>query len=305
MTYCFAFNTEPDGIGIIADTRITIETDLGQLQQIGGHSMKVYQLGSHAFVALAGRLDHIAMVLWGIEDRLGAADPAEWFDVFIDHCEANFYRYRDARVFSMESPPEVALIYADVRHKRGATNCRLVRLVFGPSANGPAVLRTVGPQGGSVAIGWTPEGRAELNEAAKSALGELYNRHLEIRDLTQEEIRTFHVAPAPGPLVGFALDTRGPPDASFSPVLRRYCADKFQKGGPTLPFEPVTALCGAALAAVEGRMAQLRREQWAYAEGVGQEFSSGSLTLRHGFQLYFGPNLAAISQIVTALRASR
>jgi hypothetical protein len=253
-------------------------------------------------IAIAGRLDHVSMILSGLTSRLDTEAPALWYDSFIEHCEKNFLACRDARLFSKDRPPEAALIYGDIRHKRGETKCRLIRLVFGCGEDGPASHRQPTESGKSVAIGWTPEGRAELNEAAKSGLGDLYNRHLELRELTEAGIRELgHVSASPGPVRGFVMDTGGPPDRTFCVTLRRFCAQTLLKGGPTLAFEPVTALCAAAVAAIECRFRQLRREKAEGIEGVGDVFTSGSLTLRHGFLLYSGPNLSVIESVAAAL----
>lgn len=100
MTYCFAFNAEPDGIGIIADTRILIENDAGELRPTAGHALKIYPVGSHAFIAIAGRQDHLSMILWKLASALRRAESVQRYDLFLRHCENNFEAYRQAALFS-------------------------------------------------------------------------------------------------------------------------------------------------------------------------------------------------------------
>jgi hypothetical protein len=303
VTYCFVFNTEPDGLGVIADTRLS-ELDLSHgIRPLPGQVAKVYALGQRAFVAIAGRTDHVALLLHGMHERLKVADDANWYDLFIESCERNFRVFCETGIFSRSHPPEAALIYGDVRHHRGETRCRAVKLEFGFTSTGPARVRqNIGP-GQADSIGWSVEGRNVLDAVAKNALGDLRSRSLVITKLTEQDIVALgHVTAGGGARVGFELDATGNPDGSFCPVLRRLANDRFPFGGPFMALEPVTLLAGAAQKAVFEAMV-LKGQYLVDSEGVG-EFHSASLTLRHGFRIYNGEHLAAISLIRTSISAS-
>lgn len=302
MTYCFVFNAEPDGIGVVADTRLS-QLDLSNgIQPLPGHVAKVYGIRERAFVAIAGRTDHVAMILHGIQARLWAADEANWYDIFIEHCENNFRAFCETGIFSKLHPPEAALIYADCRHHRGETRCRAVRLQFGSTDDGPVRRRDNIRFGEAYSIGWTVEDRRPLDEAGKDALGDMYNRSLVITESSEHEIRALgHVTVGGGPRIGLQLDMTGQPDKSFCPILRRYAAQKFLRGCDVMAIEPVTLMAGAAEMAIYHTMRALREQQIPGCAGVGEEFHSASLTLRHGFRVYNGEQMAFIPSIVSSI----
>lgn len=302
MTYCFVFNAEPDGIGVVADTRLS-ELDLTNgIRPLPGHVLKVYALRKKAFVAIAGRTDHVAMLLHGIQDRMRTADDSMWYDIFVEHCETNFRIFCEAGLFSQTHPPEAALIYGDCRHHRGATKCRAVRLQFGSNEAGPTHRRDNIGSGAADSIGWSPEGRRPLDEAGKNALGDLYNRSLVISDFSEEEIKELgHVTVGGGTRLGIRLDMTGAPDKSFVPVLRKFAAQTFSRGGPVMAVEPITLLCGAAEMAIFHTMRSLRAQALEGCVGVGEEFHSASLTPRHGFRVYNGEQFALIGSVASSI----
>lgn len=302
LTYCFVFNAEPDGIGVIADTRLS-EIDLTNgISPLPGQVLKVYALRERAFVAIAGRTDHVAMLLHGLRDRMRASDDSKWYDVFVEHCETNFRIYCEAGLFSRTHPPEAALIYGDCRHHRGETKCRAIRLQFGSTDAGPTRRRDNIAFGKAYSIGWSPEGRGPLDEAGKNALGDLYSRSLVISDFSEEEIKELgHMTVEGSPRAGLRLDMTGLPDKSFCPVLRKFAAQTFLRGGPIMAIEPVTLLCGAAEMAIFHTMQSLRAQAVESCAGVGEEFHSASLTLRHGFRVYNGEQLAFIGNVAASI----
>ena len=227
-----------------------------------------------------------------------ASDDSKWYDIFVEHCETNFRIYCEAGLFSRTYPPEAALIYGDCRSHRGETKCRAVRLQFGSTESGPARRRDNISSGEAYSIGWSPEGRSPLDEAGKNALGEIYNRSLVISDELEE---TGHVNVGGEPRLGLRFDMTGAPDKSFCSVLRKFAAQTFLRGGPVMPVDPVTVLCGAAEMAIFHTMRSLRAQDVAGCAGVGEEFHSASLTLRHGFRIYNGEHLALISSVAASI----
>ena len=287
---------------MVADTRLS-ELDLTNgIRPLPGQVLKVYALRERAFVAVAGRTDHVAMLLHGVQGRMRASDDSKWYDIFVEHCETNFRIFCEAGIFSRTHPPEAALIYGDCRHHRGETKCRAVRLQFGSTEAGHTHRRDNIGFGEAYSIGWSPEGRRPLDEAGKNALGDLYNRSLVISDFSEEEINELgHVTVGGGPRLGLRLDMNGAPDKSFCPVLRKFAAQTFLCGGPVMAVEPVTLLCGAAEMTIFHTMQSLRTQAVEGCAGVGEEFHSASLTLRHGFRVYNGEQLALIGNVAAAI----
>jgi hypothetical protein len=307
MTYCFVFNAEPDGIGVVADTRLSYFDLSNGIQPLPGQALKIYSLMDRAFVAIAGRTDHVAMLLEGIQTRLQTSDDSKWYDMFVSHCENNFRICCEKGVFSKQHPPEASFIYADCRHHRGETKCRAVRLEFGYTDEGPAHRRKNIPSGNASSIGWTLEGRHLLDEAGMNALGELFNRSLVIEEVFDKSSQALLDATTGGkPRFGLKLDMTGERDKSFIPVLRKYSAQKFLREGYVMAIEPVTLLAGAAEMAIFYTMRELREQQLPDCAGVGEEFHSASLTLRHGFNVYNGEQLELIRPVVSSItRKSR
>lgn len=299
MTYLYAFNAEPDGIGVIADTRITFIDTLGQLRIDPDQVVKVYPLGRRAFVGIAGTVGHVASILNGLEHVLRSATDSRWYDLFVQHCESRLEACHTDGTFSVERPPEVQLIYGDIRHKRGATRCRLIRVEPAIVQGSFKMIRKTATEGQYLAIGWSPDGRRQLNAVASEALAEVESRRLEISGLCAEEMR--QLGPHTPDAQGFKADSSGPRIGNFRPQLRKYAAKTFLRNSTVLAVEPVLIYCAIAQAAIEAKVDELRSSDAEDIETVGDQWTPASLTLRHGFRAFNNGELAALTPLIKAL----
>ena len=299
MTYLYAFNAEPDGIGIIADTRLTLTNTLGQMRVDPDQAVKVYPLGRRAFVGIAGTVNHVASILDGLTHVLRGASNSKWYDLFVQHCETRLAACHTDGTFSVERLPEVQLIYGDIRHKHGAAKCRLIRLEPAIVQGRFNMIRKTATKGQFLAIGWSPEGRSELNRVASDALAEVESRGLEISQFSAQEIRQLgnHTPNAQA----FKADSLGPRTGNLRSQLRKCAARTFLKNSSVLAVEPVLVYCSIAQAAIEAKAVELRKREVEGIETVGDKWTPASLTLRHGFRAFNNGELAAISHLIKAL----
>lgn len=300
MTYIYAFNLEPDGTGVVSDTRLTYGSSPSDLRVDTEQVAKVYQVGRLAFIAVAGRIDHVAKILEGLVGALKRVPASSWYDTFVTHCDERLAVCIQDQVFSASNPPEFQLIYSDLRHKRGRSRCRLIRieprLFNGQLRN----ARTVAKMGEYVAIGWSEEGRRALNHVASDSLAEIEGRGLEITEPTRQEIQALGHHPPDSK--GIQLDSRGPRDGSFRETLRKYSAGKFLKGEHIVAFEPVLLYGGVAKAAIASKTEELRLIGLEGVECVGTQWTISTLTLRHGIREFDKDNVVPLTPLVTALR---
>ena len=70
MTYCYAFNISPDGIGIIADTRLSRVTKFGDVEYEQTSYQKIYCPTDNSFIAFAGTVSQLAKQLDGLSNHL-------------------------------------------------------------------------------------------------------------------------------------------------------------------------------------------------------------------------------------------
>lgn len=299
MTYLYAFNAQPDGIGVIADTRLTLIDTVNKLRVSPDQVAKVYPLGRRAFVGIAGTVGHVASILDGLAHVLRPVSDSKWYNLFVQHCETRLAACITSGMFSAERLPEVQLIYGDIRHKRGETRCRLIRLETIIVEGSLKMLRKTAAEGQYLAIGWSPEGRRELNVVASDALAEVEGRGLVISESSAEEIRTLGIHPPDAH--GFKLDSSGPRIGNFRSQLRKYAARAFLRDSSVMAFEPVLSYCGIAQAAIEAKVVELRGREVEDIETVGDQWTPASLTLRHGFKAFNNDKLEALTPLIKAL----
>lgn len=299
MTYLYAFNAEPDGIGVISDTRLTLVSTLGQLRVAPDQVAKVSPLGQRAFVGIAGTIDHAASILDGLAYVLRSSNDSQWHELFVRHCEARLAAYLADGTYSERHPPEVQLIYGDIRHKRGRTKCRLIRLETSNVNGGIKLVRKTATEGQYLAIGWSQEGRRELNAAASDALAEIEGRGLNVSRLPANEIDQIYQHPGEGR--GVKLDSSGPRIGNFRSQLRKYSARTFLRNSNVLAVEPVLLYCGIAQAAIEAKAEELRCREVEGINTVGHQWTPASLTLRHGFRAFNDGELVALMPVIRAL----
>lgn len=82
MTYCFAFKLSPDGIGLVADQRISIVSSLGELTIENDSSLKIYKVHETGMIAVAGNISQLRYVLSGLSEQIGRFLTSRRFDYF-------------------------------------------------------------------------------------------------------------------------------------------------------------------------------------------------------------------------------
>ena len=304
MTYCYVFNSEPDGIGIVTDTRLSILTRFGEIDIIPEDYLKVYSFTNRSAIILSGKIEHIRIILEGAAETLRITNESKWYDSFIQHCSQKYSYSCQQGIFAENSLPEIQLIYADIRHRRGSTKCRMVRLEFEYSRNKPKIRRRTALSGEYLSIGWTPQGRRELNVAASNVLYEIESRNLIVRNLSDDEKNNFEGIH--GKLSGNAhtcvLDSSGVKDGAFRKTLRKYCKNSPSIiPGSKMHYEPVMIYAAAASKAISERMVELRRLSAQHHQSVGDKFIISTITQKQGLKLYNGEQLNIINGLFSPL----
>ena len=190
-----------------------------------------------------------------------------------------------------------------VRHHKGSTKCRLLKLDFKYSGDQPCIGYRNAPSGEWLAIGWSSEGRAALSHAASDALGELESRSLIIRVPDNEQRQMIikkHGSLSKNSLT-VMLDSRGRRDSSFRNVLRKYTNNLPSSSPMTMRFDPTLLFSGAAQKAIERKMKELRQRQFAHHNCVSDTWSVATITLRDGFRIFNDKKLSYIRSIYESI----
>ncbi len=307
MTYCYVFNAEPDGVGIITDTRLSSITTFGEVDVDPEDYLKVYSPTKRAAIIISGNIRNLKNILQGVEAIFFEKKESKWFDSFIEKCTDNYLSCCDEGVFSSDILPQVQIIYADIRHRKGSTKCRMVRLEFYFENGEPKIARRYAMTGQYLSIGWSPEGRHELNESASYALCELDSRSLIIRKATKDEIKS--IEKVNGKLknnsVLSVMDSSGDKDGTFLKKLRKYCKKLPRFSQTTMHYDPVMVFSAAAVNSIEIRMDELRKKSLQYHETVGNTFVISTLTQKQGFKQYSDKELRAINGLFSMPRANK
>jgi hypothetical protein len=172
----------------------------------------------------------------------------------------------------------------------------MVRLEFGYHEHKPKIFRRTAKSGQYLSIGWTRQGRQELNVAASNTLSELEDRNLSIRKMTVEEkdkIGHFQ-GNSPVNCHSCIMDSSGIRDASFRKSLRKYCNNLPSLSPSTMHYDPVMIYSAAAMKAIDGRMKELRSLFMPFHEVVGDKFIISTITPKQGFKIYSEEQLQAI-----------
>lgn len=295
MTYCFAFKASPDGLGVISDTRLTSVNNLGELAAERAPFQKVYNPTSHSFIVVAGTLCHLRAILKGNSNSLRCEKPNKRYDLFLKLIKARYLDLFKSGFFSVNNVPDAEVIYGDCFRRRSKTTCRLLKIKFTIRNGQPAMGLGHGKQLEWSAIGWTPEGRRFLSDAATDALRELASRNAKIQQISNSDLEEFLGDNAPNKEaspVAFKLDTSRKRDSSFLPVLRNYCNQAANQYQDMKWFTPIFFLSLAPYSAIVSRMQQARNIGIPLHESVGDLWCLATVSHRYGFQIHKDSEMA-------------
>ncbi len=289
MTYCFAFKAPPDGFAIISDTRISSEIG-GVIEIEEGDYLKVFSPRKNSFITFSGKLWQLKSLLLELPSYLASVDEKIQFERLESFLKLKYSEMWQRECFSEKNYPSMELIYGDIRHKRGSMQCRLARYDLGIKNGKPAIAKTMGKKIEWVSIGWTPDGRRLLSNAAADALCELESRGLDIRSCAGTKASGSYLELGNGAL-GVILDSSGVRNSSFRKVLRSYANNLEHNKSANIKFEPMLIFGGVAQNAIEYAMEDARKIAMPYSDYVGSNWTLATLTQRFGFVVHSNHDL--------------
>ena len=304
MTYSYAFNLCPDGIGIISDTRLSWVTKFGDVGYDDTAYQKIYCPAPNTFIAVAGDTEQLSALLEGVGDRLSNTDQRLRFNCFQDFSKEKYGELWASGYFTAQNLPCIALLYGDIRRHRGKIKCRLLRHEFGTRNLKPAIFhKTYNEAKKSTAIGWSKEGRKKLNNAAVEAMAELDSRSLTISPPSQSILEKFiqNHGPIPQNASVYFMSTKGKRDSSFRAILRKHVNSAMAEQPHLMRYDPVLIFAGAAQKAIEMRMNDLRKEMLEMHETVADTWTIATLTMKDGFRVFSDAELAGIKNIYESM----
>lgn len=318
MTFCMAFFTNPDGIAVIADTRITLSNSFQDGFQ------KVIFPTKNSLIAVAGQVEILSFVLLNISAHLEKFTADGRLDALRAQIRDKFKLLLQT---STTLTPEdgASIIYGDMRLEKGPTRCRLMRFDLSISHAGEPILTE--QTGKSFAtdeakkfpqdkrthdlpwlcIGLNPGTRNFIGNTAISNVQSLLTRGLKVvanvdsgaipshgRVYSEVLIRGSSM-PRRGRMV-FTLDSSGPADGSFLKQLRGFINEQ-RKENAHGPGDVIQHLGQIVLKRIELLMTEIPgsigldtlSETWSLAtisRGRGQELMTG--TDSNGVTLGFG-----------------
>ena len=314
MTFCMAFSANPDGLAVIADTRITLSNSFQDGFQ------KIIFPTKNSFVAVAGRVEILKFVLDDVSKFLQRITPNARLDAFRTRLRERFNDI--ARIDEVQGQEDGAsFIYGDVRLEKGPTRCRLMRfdLTFSDSGE-PLIKEQTGasfsveeakkfPQDQRVSelpwlcTGSIPGTRDFIGNTAMDHVHQLLTRGLEIStDVDTETIkargRVYQEVSVRGrskPYEGNAaviLSMAGPSDGSIRKKLRWFSKEQ-EKKGTHAAVDVIQVLGMAALKRIELLMTEIPGAIG--LEAVSDTWSLATISRRGGQQLVTGEDLNGVT----------
>ena len=302
-----AFSANPDGLAVIADTRITLSNVFHDGFQ------KIIFPTKNSFVAVAGRIGVIKVALDGLSEFLQQVTPHARLDAFRARLRDRFMNF-DRAGEAQESDDGASFIYGDVRLKKGPTGCRLMRfdLTFSDSGE-PLITEQTGASFSAaeakkfphdqranelpwLCTGTVPGTRNFIGNTAMDHVRQLLARGLEIstdvdvaeikaRGSVYQEVIVRGRSKPPGGNAAILLSMAGPSDGSFRKKLR--CFAKGQENQGAHPAVDVIQILGmAALKRIELLMTEIPGSIG--LETVSDTWSLATISRRGGQQLVTG-----------------
>jgi len=309
MTFCFAFSANPDGIAVVADTRISKDD-----KQFSDGYQKVFFPTENSFVAVSGILGPLSFLLKDIGDSLSPIA----FDRRIDFLRMHLrQRYIDGleKGHFPGSPDDAFLIYGDVRLQKGPARSRLAQFNFQFSDGKVVFGEKSAPNLGWRCIGTTPPIRRFLANMAAASLQDLEQRSLEIRSKADSLEMTAGRVPyqrldrrsasfcgsKPGAVL---LDSTGPKNGSFRKTLRAF-ANAQEASGSDVIVEPIQVFGSAALQAIVDQVAVFKNPPLLGIEAISDTWSLATISRRNGIRLYTGDDPNGVMQQFGLIRGIR
>lgn len=244
----------------------------------------------NCFIAFSGAIGQIKKLTLGLSEILEKSCESTQYEIFLKFIRTRFDEMWQQGDFQ-NNPPEIALIYADIRHVHGSTRCKLLKLECCLKNLKPHISELIGAGIEFVSIGWTPEGRRMLSSGAANALGELESRNLLI--VTKSEQLSKLLQNHPSAINSVIMDSSGERNSTFRKKLRAYC-NSLDKDKPSdIPLEPMLIFGGAAKQSIEFMMQDLRKMNVPMHDCVGDNWTLVTLTRRYGFRVHSNVELQA------------
>lgn len=286
MTFCFAFSANPDGIAVIADTRLSRDE-----QHFSDGHQKVIFPTEDSFIAISGVWGPISYILRDIGGAISPIPFGRRIDFLRTHLRRRYVEGLEARSFA-GSPDDVSLIYGDVRLHKGANRTRLVRFSFQFESGTAEFGERSAPNFGWQCIGVTPALRKFLANTAVASLQDLDQRGLAVRSEPNRLYLTAGRVPyqnlysrgcsfEPSARAAIHLDSSGPRDGTFLKTLRA-----FTKANTAI--EPIQVLGSVALRAIAEQVAVFRNPPLSGIEAISDTWSLATISRRNGIRLYTG-----------------
>jgi len=287
MTYCFAFKLSPDGVGVIADQRISMVNSLKEITVIDDSTLKIYKVHEYGMIAIAGNISQLEFVLEGLGDKIEKCLNRNRFDYFISHCQAKFNKLLKSGLITTGKSSLLSVIYADAR-RRHSKNCyRLVAIDFDFDGNSLTISYRPNNKETFVDIGWFPSGRQLLSNAAMQAIDELESRcgnftleqdkEMEsLLDKIPKEIRQ-------NMMFSFRCNSDGPPDSTYRRELRKFINQhKRTFNHPLFQFGPIMDFTASAERAIVHEVEKLRFHRAPLIDSIGARWCHATLTAQRG-----------------------
>jgi hypothetical protein len=300
MTFCFAFSANPDGIAVVADTRLSYDNN-----GFSDTYQKVFFPTEDSFIAVSGVLGTFSFLLENIGSILSPVAFDRRIDFLRRHLRQRYIDGIDKRQFE-GSPDDAFLIYGDVRFDKGTSRSRLVRFNF-QFRDGTVVFgEKSSPKFGWCCIGSAPPTRHFLANTAADCLMDLEERSLVIRaDANVLNVTAGRVPylsldrrgavfdhPGGGAVV---LDSSGPKNGTFRKTLRAFANQQEASGSESI-FEPIQVFGSAALKAIADQVAEFRNPPAIGIETISDTWTLATISRRNGIRLFTGNDPHAAMQ---------
>jgi hypothetical protein len=281
VTYCFAFRVPSSGIGVFADSRITLISDTGHLNFSDGEC-KIFSPNSNCFFVFAGDVVAVKALLAGVTEFFEKNPPHLWYANLQGHLGLTWLAaVRDSHALR---EARATVLYGDAYITRGRARYRLRYFNFGgfqTDANGTKALIGINHHPiESKGIGTILPLRKTLTEAANASLSDLWNSPFTITEVAvPSEMANEEWA--------FLTDRSGP--IKFPQTMRTFARDFRETNKIEPPFNDISILLLAAQGAVHDELVWAKAKQEPGAETIGGEWYLATLKLPEGFKLFQSP----------------
>ena len=311
MTFCLAFSANPDGIAVVADTRLTF------YRRYEDDFQKVIFPTDNSIVCVAGSVRTLRHVLHEISPYLQAIAPPARASAFRARIKERFA----AHLSTLSSPDKddaAAVIYGDIRLGSGPLGARLhrldLRVQYGRPLFSEATAREFAdarPRNFQMTrayeLPWLCIGAYEslrdyLGNTAMGSIRDLCRRSLAISraelsigdglvPYQRMEFRGSTVSQVPG---AFVFSSAGRDDGTFRNRLREYVRMQLRLGEQPV-LDPIYVLGSAAMKAIESHVEEFRRGAVRHIDTIGSAWTFATISRDQGIKLSTGPDAAGLT----------